>query len=256
MPMRKLPKAAIMALPLLLACCQSRTPVPAYRVMSARDADFTSQGAVIRRQIEDVKLPTVYSEKKVLAVAKDVVATETREEAVNAIMIFFYGPNTVPGGGFDVARVVWAPGGKGEDANSVRAGDYGTFRYSLNYISPEQTPPSLLVLSSKKAIYGIPLPKGAKLITKFRGSRSPVYGKDHVGGSEGRRIVGWSVSDPYEKYRIRASATEITGFYEREMKLAGWKQYGPSSLHSYKKGKIQVIILVGEKGGTFKIMGS
>lgn len=251
MPIRTITYGITVGVALFLTCCQGSnhsgaiikskqahaTPIPAYKIASSRDLPFTWHQKIVHRLDVRVTLPRHYLESQVIAIAKHIVATESQKRPVNAISMAFYGPNSNPSGAFSVAKVDWAPEGKWENADSVKAGDYSTFRYSIDYIPPRPTSSSLLVLSSKKAIYGIPLPKGAKLVEKFRGSKSPLV-------------------DPYEKYHIRASAAQIKGFYEREMPHAGWKQYGPSSLHSYKRGKVQVIIIVDEKGDTFKIMGS
>jgi hypothetical protein len=90
-----------------------------------------------------VSLPEHYARDLVEQVAKAIVADLIRQQPVNAIGILFYGPNTSTESVYDVALVDWAPNGRWEEAPSVRAGDYSSFRYSVSYnASTEPTSPA------------------------------------------------------------------------------------------------------------------
>jgi hypothetical protein len=251
-------KAAAIALAFTLCSCQpSNAPVrqavpeqqssravtpsaPTYKIVKVRDLPFMWQSRIIHRLDVRVVVSRHYQQGQVMSIAKAVVAKETQRHPVNAISILFYGPDSDSNGIYDVASVDWAPNGKWGDASSVESGDYRTFQYTMTYLSPSPpTPPSSLVLSSKKGLLRTPLPRGAVLVKKFRGD-----------ASAGR--------DPYEKYRINASATEIRGFYENEMAPEGWKKSGSSTNYSliYRKQELMIGVLIDKKGGTFILMGS
>jgi hypothetical protein len=122
---------AVFAIPVLAS--QFLVPVdlqvPQHRVVETKDVSF----GVVRRFSVRVSLPQHYERSQIEQVAKAVVADLTAKQRVNAIMIFFYGPNADVTGVFDVARVEWAPNGRWEDAATVRAGDYSSFRYTVTY---------------------------------------------------------------------------------------------------------------------------
>jgi hypothetical protein len=207
-----------------------------YKIVRVRDISI---GAIRRLDVR-VVLPTHYQQAQAMSIAQAVVTVETHSQAVNAISIFFYGPDTDPNGPYDVASVDWAPNGRWADATSVETGDYRTFRYTMTYLPPRPpTPPSNLALSPKKGLLRSPLPRGAVLVEKFRGDPS-------------------AARDPYEKYRIHASAAQIRAFYEHEMPPAGWKKWGPSieNILIYRKARLEIGVLIRGKGGAFTLMGS
>jgi len=88
-------------------------------------------------------------------------------------------------------------------------------------------------------IHGSPIPEGARLAGQSYG----------VGGRD---------DHPTQTYEIPAAATDIVGFFEREMQRAGWRKSFVSSefLLYFVKEDQTLGILVEREGGTFTLMGS
>lgn len=216
---------------------QSKAAVAAHTVASTKDASI---GGVRRFQVK-VSLPQYYDRGTVEGIAKAVVADMTAVQPVNAISILFYGPGTSMAGIYDVAMVDWAPNGQWGDATSVKAGDYGSFSYSVKYnppspaILPAQT--AALPLSGESGLLGAPLPGDATLV-------------DKRAADENR--------DARERYRISASAAEITNFFNTQMPAAGWSKDGASTPRAlfFRKGKHNLAVLINGDGKSFTLMGS
>jgi len=231
-------------LPLFLACTflffiaqiyDVHAKVPSYRVFETKNVSFGN----VRRLNIRVSLPHHYSRKQVEQIVKVIVADTTHEQEVNAISIWFFGPNTSPSGAWDIASVDWAPNGRWADADTVKAGDYRTFRYTVNYKPPIEASATNLEPSGKAGLLGTPLPVGATLVERTAGD--PQFG-----------------TDPREQYRVKASASEIAAYFYGEMPKAGWLKDGSSSegyLFFRKDGKM-IVVIINCNGGTFTLMGS
>ncbi len=196
----------------------------------------------VRRLRARVSLPEHYSRSAVEQVAQAVVADITTSQAVNAISILFYGPGTSTAGVYDVAKVEWAPTGQWGEADSVRAGDYTTFRYVVSYNAPApplSTASSTLTSSNRTGLLGVPLPTGARLTE--RTPADPTSGRD-----------------PSERYAVSASGGEIAAFYSQAMPAAGWAKDGTSMNNAlfFRKGKLMIGVLINREGGTFTLLGS
>ena len=212
------------------------TSHPDYKVVTTRDVSI---GSVRRLQLK-VSLPKHYARDAVEQAAQAIVAGTTESQPVNAISILFYGPGTSTAGVYDVAMVEWAPNGQWSAADSVRPGDYTTFRYAVSYNPPPSTTsPSTLTISNQKGLLGAPLPLAATLTQATPGD--PGSGRD-----------------PSERYAVSASAPEIAAFFNEEMPAAGWEKDGRSTntILFFRKGSLMVGVLVNSDGGTFTLMGS
>jgi hypothetical protein len=99
------------------------------------------------------------------------------------------------------------------------------------------TEASALERSGKTGLYGVALPKGAKLIDKRAGTA-----KD----------------DPSEKYEIDASAAAINSFFSAELPKQGWAKEGTSEETAlfFRKGEILLGVLMDSDGGSFTVTGS
>ena len=138
-----------------------------------------------------------------------------------------------------MAMVEWAPNGRWGDSVSVRAGDYSSFRYSVSYNAPVPARATGLTRSKRAGLLGAPLPDGATLLKRRAGD--PTAGRD-----------------PSERYGIASSATDIAGFFNREMPVAGWSRDGSSTQSAlfFRKGKLMIGVLINSNGQTFTLMGS
>src|SRR6266542_6192760 len=215
---------------------ESKAAVSAHKVASTKDV---SVGAVRRFQAK-VSLPQHYDRGTVEEIAKAIVADMTAAQPVNAISILFYGPGTSTAGIYDVATVDFAPNGQWGDAASVKAGDYSSFRYSVKYnpLPPATLPAQVASLapSGKSALLGAPLPSGVTLL-------------DKRAADENR--------DARERYRISASAADITSFFNTQMPAAGWSKDGASTPNAilFRKGKHNLGVFIDADGKSFTLMG-
>lgn len=222
----------------ILACSEPAglPPPPDHEVVKVEEPSFGS----VRRLVYRIRLPEHYPRATVEAIARWTVA-ELREQgqAVNAVSMLFYGPNTSTSGAYDVASIDWAPGGEWSSADTVRAGDYSTFRFSVSYNEPRAESARLLSASGDTGLFDIPLPEGARLIERVAGDKDAGV-------------------DPRERYEISASAAEIVTFFASEMPRAGWKKTGPASQFAlfFERRGIMVGVLTNQDGGTFTLMGS
>jgi hypothetical protein len=209
--------------------------VPLHRVAGIEDVSYGS----VRRYNVRVSLPSHYSRVQVRDIAGAIVADLRSRESLNAVSMMFYGPGTGASGVWDVALVEWAPNARWEDAGTVTAGDYASFRYRTEYKPPEPPVASGLQPSGRTGLLGAPLPQGATLTERAAGD--PAAGVD-----------------PRERYQISASAAEIAGFFRREMPRAGWQRDGASTATAlfFSKGRLMIGVLINSRGGTFTLMGS
>lgn len=214
-------------------------PLPSHRIISQEDVSF---GTVIRLQIR-VVVPEHYSKSQIEILSRTITNYLSKDKAVNAIALFFHGPNSSTSGVPDVARVEWAPNGRWSDADTVSPGNYATFRYSVNYNEPVRQAPiqpqrQTLRRSSSKGLLGVPLPTGARLVSSKPGD---------------------SWADPEETYQINATGAQIIDFYNREMIRDGWKRagWGNSTYEKvFEKGSATIAILSTAGGKTFTLWGS
>lgn len=211
---------------------------PAYEVKGTSDISFGG----IRRLEARVSLPEHYARNEVRKVAEAVVADITKAEPVNAISIFFYGPGTATDGSYDVASVEWAPNGEWRNADSVEAGQYASFGYSVSYIAPAPPPApdaKRLAVSGRTGLLGAPLPEGARLIDES--AADPSAGRDAT-----------------EQYEIAATSAEIIEFFKEAMPDDGWVQDGPTrkdAVFFSKRGR-SIVVISDKDEGTFTLMGS
>jgi hypothetical protein len=235
--------SSLLVVVLVLGLCQTtwtegpRIPLPPdHEIVKVDEVDFGS----VRRLVYRIRLPEHYPRAKVESVAHYITENLIRRgESVNAVGMFFYGPASATDGAYDVASVDWAPGGEWASADSVPAGDYSTFRYSVSYNEPRQQPASLLTTDGNATgLLGVPLPAGVRL--KKRVAANP------SGGVDAR-----------EEYEISASAAQILTFYEEEMRRAGWKKTGPVEkfIIFFEKDRLGLVVLVSQQGGSFTLMG-
>jgi hypothetical protein len=122
---------------LLMAGCSSpsvpeaaKVPVAPHRIVSKKDLTF---GGSHRFQIR-VSLPETYDRPTVELIAHAIAEDASRKEPINALSMLFYGPNTETIGAADVALVDWAPNGNWGDGDTVKAGDYRSFKYKVTYL--------------------------------------------------------------------------------------------------------------------------
>lgn len=211
--------------------------VPSFRIARTQDLSYSD---VIRLNIR-VSVPRHYARSQVEAIARVLVDSISQHRRVNAISVMIFGPGSATDGAWDVAAVDWAPGGNWADAGTVPAGDYRTFRYSVNYrpAAEASSTDESLILSGQRGLLGAPLPRGASLISRTRGD-----------AQAGR--------DPSERYRIQASASGIAAFYSRELPRLGWSRDGTSTGTAlfFRKGHQMLGVLINRSGGTFTLMGS
>ena len=216
---------------------REHTQVSAYRIVKTEDVSFGQ----VRRFNVRVSLPDHYSKDQIEEISTNITADMTRRQPVNAILIFFYGPNMATNGMFDVARVEWVPNGRWSDADTVQAGDYSTFRYSVTYRQPAVLQQATTVLESSglTGLLGVPLPKGATLINRTPGDPAVEQ-------------------DPTEKYEISASDADIAAYFRSEMIKSGWLKRGGSTEYIllFVKGKKMIAVFINSPGGTFSLMGS
>jgi hypothetical protein len=212
-------------------------PVANYDLVSTKDVSF---GSTKRLQLK-VSLPEHYDRETVEGIARSLVDQVTKTQDVNAIAIFFYGPGISTAGVSDVATIEWAPKGQWANADSVKTGEYGSFRYSVVYNPP--APPAIqttgLTVSNKTGLLGVRLPEGAKLITKTRGDLD-----------RGR--------DPSEEYSVPATAAEILEFFNRTLVGDQWRKDASSfgNAHFFRRGVSMIGVLTNRDGKRFTLMGS
>jgi hypothetical protein len=223
----------------LLSCwlaAQASSQMSKYRTVRAQDMSYAS---VIRINIR-VSVPAHYTKNEVERIAKHLADSVSRQRNVNAVSVMFFGPATATDGPWDVAVVDWAPNGDWTQADAARAGDYKSFRYSVSHRPARSArSPGSLVLSDRRGLLGVPLPRGASLIAR----------------REGKPEAG---HDPSERYQVKASADAIAEFYLREMPKLGWWKDGTPTQGAlfFKKGRQILGVLINQSGGTFTLMGS
>jgi hypothetical protein len=211
-------------------------PIPKYQVAQTEDKSY----GTIRRYNFRISLPEHYGRTEIERIAKDIVEKTIEQKPVNAISVMFYGPKTSTDGTWDIALAHWAPHGNWSAAPEVKTGDYATFQYSLTYHeASELVQTQRLVASGEKGLLGIPLPVGARLVSRKSG--------DAVAGQ-----------DPSETYQISANATEIASFFTSELIRSGWLKEGISTSTGliYRRGELMIGVLIKRDGGSFTLMGS
>ena len=211
--------------------------LPEYRLIRTED---TSYGRVIRQAVR-IRVPKHYTKGEVERIARAVTSDITSRQDVNAVMMYFHGPDATTSGIPDVARVEWAPYGNWGSADRVQAGDYPSFQYTVHYNPPVAAPaPTAITLtrSTERGLLGAPLPVGAHLIKRTEGNPS-------------------EYRDPTEQYQIDATAGQIIEFYRKEMVKLGWRISPPSAETAlfFEKGNLMLGVLTNKDGGTFTLMG-
>lgn len=204
-----------------------------YQIAHREDISF---GPVRRLQFR-VAVPKHYVRDEIQQIAAAIVAETTRSQPVNAISIFFYGPGTSTTSRYDVASVEWVPNGRWADASLVRTGDYSSFAYSVSYKSPLRVVANKLATAGSTGLLGAALPQGATLVERRAAEAS---------------------ADPFERYTIVASASEIAAFFNETMLTAGWKRGGDSTetMLFFERGTSVLGVFINRAGGSFKLMGS
>jgi len=236
----------LIVLGLFLAACQSTSQqnasapttskaqpsIPSFSIIEKTDVST----ATARRLRIKVSIAQHLEQPDIERIANAIVNDATRANPVNAIAIFFYGPNGSTTGAYDVASVEWAPNGRWEEASSVRSGDYSSFRYSVKYKPALSSSDKGLKRSGAQGLFGIPLPEGAKLQTR----------------------KATQAGDSSESYSSNASAVDLHAFFLREMAASGWKKDGLSQdlVLFFAKGKILVQITIAKDGRRFSLAGS
>jgi hypothetical protein len=236
---QRVPNSPTPAAPVMpRAAAPPAAALPAYRVASSKDVKLgRAQGAeAIGVQVR-VSLPAHYPQATVEQIARQIAAAESRKRPVNAVTVLFFGPGASTTGAYDVAAVEWAPNGRWADANTVKAGDYATFRYSTGYNPPVAVPATPPARATKPGLLGAPLPKGARLTKK---------------------VAANSDRDAREEYTVKATAAAIAAFFAAEMAAAGWGRDGvqkPTFLY-FRKGSHKLGVIIDSDGGSFTLMGS
>lgn len=232
-----------------MACSEASresSPPPSHEVVKIEEPSFGN----VRRLVYRIQLPEHYDRSSVEEIARWRVQELVRQgEAFNAISMLFYGPDTDTSGAYDVASIDWAPDGDWSKADTVDAGDYRSFRFTVRYtpvlsagpnaVEQDDTSPGLSA-SGNTGLFGIPLPEGSRL----------------AGRTEGDPAAG---IDTRERYMLKgASAVDILGFFASEMPRAGWQKTGPATPSAlfFKKGDTMVGVLTNQEGGSFTLMGS
>jgi len=71
------------------------------------------------------------SDEQLIGIAQQVVNSIISTKQVNAIGVFFWGPESAIGHGWAAASVDWAPEGRWEKADTVETGDYSKHRFRV-----------------------------------------------------------------------------------------------------------------------------
>ena len=132
---------------------QKEALVP-FHLHGTRDVSFS----VCVRLLADVVLEKeeALSDEQLIHIAQQVVNSIISAKKVNAIGVFFWGPESSVGQGIAAASVDWAPEGRWEKADTVEAGDYSRhrFRVDFNRTAELATSPTVsLDLATRKEIY-------------------------------------------------------------------------------------------------------
>lgn len=106
--------------------------LPEYRMIRTEDSSY---GRVIRQAVR-IRVPKHYTKGEVERIAHAVADSIGNLRRLNALMMYFYGPDSPIPGFPDVARVEWAPYGDWSKAHEVQSGDYSSFKYSFHYTPP------------------------------------------------------------------------------------------------------------------------
>ena len=133
---------------------QEEVSVPAFHLHGTRDVSFS----VCVRLVADVVLQKeeALSDEQLIHIAQQVVNSIISTRQVNAIGVFFWGPESAIGQGLAAASVDWAPEGRWEKADTVETGDYSRhrFRVDFNRTAELATSPTVsLDLTTRKEIY-------------------------------------------------------------------------------------------------------
>lgn len=101
--------------------------VPPYRIVGKKDLSF---GGSHRFQVR-VALPELYDRPTVEAIAHVIAQDISKAEPINELAMLFYSPGTPTDGAADVALVEWAPNGDWGTGDTVKAGNYSSFKYKV-----------------------------------------------------------------------------------------------------------------------------
>jgi len=92
----------------------SQGAVPQYTVVSSEDVNY----ATIVRKSYRVRVPRELTKAELTAISKKIVREATSRQTINAIIIFFFLPDSDTSGAFTAGRATWAPGGDWAKANT------------------------------------------------------------------------------------------------------------------------------------------
>ena len=96
-----------------------------YQIAEVSDSSF----GTTKRSSYRVRVSRRPSEGELDAMSRKIIAKSPPQ---NAILMFFYLPDTDIQGFFTAGRTTWAPGGEWGDANLVRTGDYSRHRLVID----------------------------------------------------------------------------------------------------------------------------
>ena len=106
---------------------------PEHTVVEVYDTSF----GLTRRLSYRIQLPERYSEAQARIIAESLVEEKHRhDDLVNALYFYFYFPGSDPFSWADGA-IIWAPDGDWSKANSVKTGDYDSFRFATDFYGGE-----------------------------------------------------------------------------------------------------------------------
>lgn len=126
---------------------EAAPPTPVWSTLEPKDVSFGNTARIIL----NVAVENDLAEAEALAVAREVVGRQS--ESYNAIAVHIWTrPAWEQGGGADVARVDYAPGGDWTKADTVATGNYSSHQYSYQRGQAGAMPPDMqeLLRASRK----------------------------------------------------------------------------------------------------------
>ena len=136
------------------------TPTANYNLHGTRDVSFGSCVRIVADVVLREEQPL--SNTDLVTVAQNVVRSIVANKRVNAIVVFFWGPESGVGqGGSAAASVDWAPAGQWDKADTVVTGDYSHNRYSVQFnrteeaLTPSPVEGSLSLSKQRQAFYDL-----------------------------------------------------------------------------------------------------
>lgn len=83
------------------------TPVPEHQIVSTKDVSYST---VVRKSYR-VRVPREMTKDELTAISQHIVRQATAKRRINAIMIFFFLPDSDTTGYFTAGKATWAPAG-------------------------------------------------------------------------------------------------------------------------------------------------